>query len=152
MLVLSTSLPLAKVLDGFDQCNQASAVHCSKQQHCQLTSATLRTQKKSWERQESKPGAAGREVRIAIHVLFGPSLTQYFVTPNGSWINCKKGMGFVLYHLGYCLCTEIVEIVLPEPQRAPRCWWDRPGMLRRNHSSKLSRLPSTDQSSGKVQT
>ena len=43
----STSLPLARLLEGFDQCYQASAVHCSKQQRRQLTSATSRIQKNS---------------------------------------------------------------------------------------------------------
>ena len=43
-------LPLARVLYGFNQCYQASTVHCSKQQPLRLTT---RINKNSRERQES---------------------------------------------------------------------------------------------------
>ena len=58
-LFCSTSLPLARGLDGFDQCYQASAVHCSRQQRRRLTSATSRIQNNSWEHLESNPGLLG---------------------------------------------------------------------------------------------
>ena len=58
-LFCSTSLPLARGLDGFDQCYQASAVHCSRQQRRRLTSATSRLKKNYWDNQESNLGLLG---------------------------------------------------------------------------------------------
>ena len=71
-LFCSTSLPVAIVLDGFDQRYQASAVHCSKQQRHWLTLATSRIHNKFLGMAGIKPGAAWCKARTLSIVLYGP--------------------------------------------------------------------------------